>query len=186
VRRERWEATLRADGRLRVQRSRTPALVVLGLSGLLLALGGWLLGLEPDPVPVWVLRPFGGVIALVGLLGVAVFGFKSLVPGTVVTVDEDGVTPAGQPRIPWSDLHGMEIREEEGGLLVLRTADGFAERTRGDLGRLARFARRSDLRSFGPDRIRLRTATPHEARELADLLRWARKRVRRGGFDDGA
>lgn len=182
--RERWETELRAHGRVRIRRTRTPVLVVLGISGLLLGLGGWMLGIEPGAVPVWVMRPLGGFVALLGLLGVAVFGFRAVRPGTVAVVDEEGVTPAGQPRIDWSQLRGIEIRDEEGGLLVLRTAEGFTERTAAELGRVARFGRRADLRRFGSDRIRLRTGTPAEARELAELLRWARKRVRRGGLAD--
>lgn len=182
--RQRWETELRARGRVRIRRTRTPILVVLAISGLLLGLGGWMLGIDPGPVPVWVLRPLGGVLALLGLFGVAVFGFRAIRPGTVAVIDEGGVTPVGQPRVDWDRLRGIEIREEEGGLLVLRTAEGFTERTADELGRVARFGRRADLRRFGPDRIRLRTGTPAEARELAELLRWARKRARRGGLAD--
>jgi hypothetical protein len=177
--RERWESRLREDGSLTVRRSRRPTLVFLAFAGLLLALGAWLASLGG------VTGIIGTALALLGLLAVFLLGMQVAHPGIVVRIDEDGVEPAGRQMLSWREFDGVEIREEAGGLLVLRVKPAYTKRTEGKLGRVGRWARKADQQQFGSHRIRLRTSTPKEAEELAELLCWARQQKRQHGSFSG-
>lgn len=170
---ENWESQLREHGELTVRRSRRPTLVFLAFGGLLLAVGatlaafGGLVGI------------IGGVIAVIGILAVFFLGVQVAMPGVIVRLDGDGLVPTGRPKLTWREFDGVEIREESGGLLVLRVKPSYTKRTRVELGRVGRWARKADQQQFGAHRIRLRTSTPREAEELAELLRWARQQQRK-------
>lgn len=177
--RDRWERELRERGELTIRRTRGPVLTILAITGLVIAFSAWLIDLGG-----WI-AVVGGVLAAVGFIVVIATGIQAARPGPVLHVSDDGLDVPGRPHVPWDEFDRPEIREAAGQLLVLRVKPSYTERTQGELGRVARWARETDRRHFGAHRMRLRTSGPRQAEELADLLRWARKRIRsRGALAD--
>jgi hypothetical protein len=177
--REAWEAELREHGALTVRRTRGPVLTILAFAGIGVAVGAWLVD-----VGGW-LAIVGAVLTAVGLLTVMATGVQAARPGPVLHISDAGLEVPGRPLIKWSEFDKPEVREAAGQLLVLRVKPRYTERTRDQLGRVSRWARETDRRHFGAHRMRLRTSGPKQAEELADLLRWAARRVRaRGQLSD--
>lgn len=177
--REQWERELRRHGELTIRRTRGPVLTILAIAGLVIAFSAWLVDLGG------VLAIVGGVAAAIGLLIVIATGMQAARPGPVLHISDSGLDVPGRPHVRWDEFDKPEIREAAGQLLVLRVRPSYTERSQGELGRVARWARDTDRRHFGAHRMRLRTSGPRQAEELADLLRWARKRIRaRGALAD--